>query len=99
MRRYRVLLQPDAEAEIAEAFRYIYSQSPLNAERWLRGLYERVDTLRRLPRRCALARENDAFPQELRQMIYASHRIIFEVEGDVVRVLHVRHAARQQLEP
>ncbi|XHR82140.1 MAG: type II toxin-antitoxin system RelE/ParE family toxin [Gloeotrichia echinulata GP01] len=58
-----------------------------------------------MPKRCSLARENDYFSQEIRQIIYGrgrnSYRIIFTIlvgeEISTVRVLHIRHAAQQTL--
>ncbi|MBD2443321.1 hypothetical protein H6G25_08965 [Dolichospermum sp. FACHB-1091] len=58
-----------------------------------------------MPKRCSLARENDYFSQEIRQIIYGkgrnAYRIIFTIiEGEeisIVRVLHIRHAAQQTI--
>jgi plasmid stabilization system protein ParE len=101
--KYRVLIQPGAEAEVAEAFGYIHARSPANAARWLRGLYAAIGTLETMPKRCGLARENDAFREEIRQFLYGKrqhkYRILFTVRADEVQVLHVRHAARQSLNP
>ena len=100
---YRVLIQPGAEAEVAEAFRYIHARSPASAEKWLRGLYGLIEMLETMPRRCALARENAEFPEEIRQLLYGKrqhkYRILFTVRGAEVHVLHVRHGARQALRP
>jgi plasmid stabilization system protein ParE len=84
---------------IAEAFAYIHARSPLNAERWLRELYKAVRTLERFPGRCGRARESDYVGEELKQYIFKSYRIIFRIEPDekIVRVLHVRHAARRAI--
>jgi plasmid stabilization system protein ParE len=67
--KYRVIVQPDAEAELAEAFAWLHDRAPANAERWLRGLYDAVESLEMMPNRCGLARENDAFPEEIRQLL------------------------------
>ncbi len=58
-----------------------------------------------MPKRCSLARENDYFSQEIRQIIYGkgrnAYRIIFTIiEGEeisIVRVLHIRHAEQQTI--
>ena len=97
--KYAVIIHPDAEAEIIDAFRYIHDDSAINARRWLEGLYKTIDTLESMPRRCALARENDAFDTEIRQLVYQSHRVLFTVERRTVHVLHVRHGARRDLHP
>lgn len=58
-----------------------------------------------MPKRCPLARENEYFSQEIRQLLYGkgrnSYRILFTIlEGSsvsTVRVLHIRHATQQTL--
>ena len=101
--KYRVVLQPGAEADIGEAFAYLRARAPEAAERWLRGLYASVETLETIPTRCGLARENDAFRDQIRQLLYGKrqhkYRILFTVRGGEVHVLHVRHGARAALEP
>ena len=63
-----------------------------------------------MPGRCPLAPENEHFQQDIRQLLYGRgrsiYRILFtmvEVAGTSddaeVRVLHVRHGARQTLRP
>jgi plasmid stabilization system protein ParE len=96
---YTVVILPEAEDDIIDAFTFIQADAPMNAERWLHGLYEAIATLETFPSRYALARENDDVPQELRQMIYKSHRVIFEIRPTEVHVLHVRHAAQDNLPP
>jgi plasmid stabilization system protein ParE len=93
MKTYKVFVTPEAELGIISAFRYIEEHSPLNAEKWLRGLYSRIDTLEQMPTRCALAREAQYFSEDLRQLIFKSHRIVFRIEEQarVVRVLYVLH--------
>jgi plasmid stabilization system protein ParE len=101
--KFRVVIQPGAEAEVAQAFAYIHARSPANAEKWLRGLYAVIATLESMPGRCGLARESRAFELEIRQLLYGKrqhkYRILFTVRGDTVNVLHVRHAARDALRP
>jgi plasmid stabilization system protein ParE len=45
------------------------------------------------------ARESVTLGVNLRQYVYHSHRIIFaiEKEASIVRILHVRHAARRAI--
>src|SRR5687767_906022 len=99
--KYRVVIQPGAEAEVVEAFGFIHDRSPASAERWLRGLYAAIESLELMPKRCGLARENAAFEEEIRQLLYGKrqhkYRILFTVRGNEVHVLHVRHGARTTL--
>lgn len=68
-------------------------------------MLEAIESLSQLPKRCPLARENQYFSQEIRQLLYGrgrnSYRILFTVleeqEGAIVRILHIRHVSRQTL--
>lgn len=94
--RYTVLFRAEARDEALDAADYIaQSGSPEAALRWYEGLEAAVHSLESMPTRCAVARESEAFPGvELRQLIYASHRLIFIVRDRTVHVLHVRHMAQ-----
>lgn len=97
MKKYKVLVTPEAEAGIVSAFEYINERSPENAAKWLRGLYRKIHTLETVPERCSLARENEYFEGMLRQLLFKSHRIIFRVEQaeKIVRVLYVRNGKQR----
>ena len=95
--KYQVIVTPEAQTGIRESLVYIHERSPLNAVRWLQALYEEIDTLERFPERCAFAREREYLDENLRQLVFKSHRIVFTVEKKKKRVyvLYVRHARRR----
>jgi plasmid stabilization system protein ParE len=95
--RYAVIVTPEAQSNIREAFLYINDRSPLNGQRWLRNLYKQIDKLEQFPERCPYARERSYLGTELRQLLFKSHRIIFLVDKPKhsVYVLHVRHGKRR----
>lgn len=97
---YEVQFSPTSRAEILEAYDYIRSdrQAPLNAGRWLDGIIEAISNLAEFPQAHGLARENDKFEEELRQLVYKSHRVIFDVAGNTVRIHRVYHAARRDID-
>ena len=97
MRKYQVIVTPEAQAGIRSAFDYIRKRAPLNAARWLQGLYQQIDTLERCPERCGFARERRYLEEDLRQLVFKSHRIVFQIEkrNRKVYVLYVRHAKRR----
>ena len=97
--KYKVVIEPEAQGQVRESYQYIKAESPLNAERWLQGLFKAIDSLENMPERCSEARENYRFSVHLCQLVYKSHRIIYTVAGDTVHVLNVRHGARRELEP
>jgi plasmid stabilization system protein ParE len=97
VRKYRVIVTPEAQAGIRSAFDYIRERAPLNAARWLQGLYQQIDTLEGVPERCGFARERKYFEDDLRRLIFKSHRIVFQIDEQqhTVHVLYVRHAKRR----
>jgi plasmid stabilization system protein ParE len=100
VKKYEVIVTPEAEAGIVSAVAFIRQHSPENAIKWVRGLYKKIQTLETMPERCPLARENEYFEEELRQLVFKSHRIIFRIEKreHLVIVLHVRHGKQRTIE-
>lgn len=94
-----MILTPDAEVGIREAFQYIWDHSPEHAEIWLRKLNAEIDSLESMPERFGFARERHFFEEELRQIIFHSHRIIFWVskETRTVHVVSIRHSRQLTL--
>ncbi|MBL8232069.1 MAG: type II toxin-antitoxin system RelE/ParE family toxin [Bryobacterales bacterium] len=97
MKKFEVIVTPEAQAGIRKSFLYIHERSPLNAARWIEGLYDEIDTLERFPERCSYAREREYLEEDLRQLVYKSHRVVFYVDKPkhTVYVLYVRHARRR----
>ncbi|NMF64763.1 type II toxin-antitoxin system RelE/ParE family toxin [Brasilonema octagenarum] len=90
-----------ANAEIEAAYFWLRERKPVYADKWFRELMDTIATLQEKPRRCALAPENDALTEEIRQLIYGKsrnkYRILFTIREDVVFVLHVRHSSQALL--
>jgi plasmid stabilization system protein ParE len=99
MKHYRLIFAPQALQEALAAAAYIASDAPATAASWYEGLEHAIGGLVTFPRRCPIAPEGDFLGQELRHLVYKSHRIIFRIEQDarVVRVLHIRHARQQAI--
>jgi plasmid stabilization system protein ParE len=104
--KYRIEISSTAEAEADKAFLQLSQiTSPEKASQWYAGLLRLIESLSQMPKRCSLARENDYFSQEMRQIIYGkgrnAYRIIFTIlegkEVSTVRILHIRHAAQQAI--
>ncbi len=98
MKTYEVILRAEAEQDLSEAYLYIYRASPGNATKWLQGLYDAAGSLETMPESCPFAREQEVLGHDLRQLVYASHRIIFSVDRDKVYVHHIRHVSMRTLE-
>jgi plasmid stabilization system protein ParE len=98
---FQVRLTQTAKGEIDTAYSWLREQNPVYADRWFRELMDTIATLQEKPLRCSFAVENDAFTEEIRQLIYGKsrnkYRILFEVREDIVFVLHVRHTSQAPL--
>jgi plasmid stabilization system protein ParE len=106
---YRVELTSQAESDLDEALAHIVEAAPARAEHWLTGLMDAVCSLEHMPHRCSMAPEAEDFERDIRQILYGKrtgvYRILFCVyEGEcrdegVVRVICIRHGARDRLKP
>lgn len=101
MKKYRLIIQPPAVHDLDEAYQWIRDRAPEAAARWFNGFVEALNSLTTFPDRCGLAPENDAVEPEIRQLLYGPrsgvYRALFTITGEEVRVLHIRHAARQTM--
>ena len=95
---YSVEITDHALEGVREIVRYIAvdQAAPLNAQGWLDGLWDAVESLEQSPRRCAYAEEDRFRPFEIRKLLHGSHLILFTIDDEkgVVFVLGVRHGMR-----
>ncbi|MBD2312662.1 type II toxin-antitoxin system RelE/ParE family toxin [Desertifilum sp. FACHB-1129] len=98
---YRIEISSIATAEVDSAFlRLSQVTSPSQASQWYSGLLKAIESLSTMPKRCPLAKENEYFSQEIRQLLYGQkrnlYRILFTVleEVSTVRILHIRHSSQ-----
>jgi plasmid stabilization system protein ParE len=102
---YEVVITRPAEKQLLEAaLWWSEHRSADQALRWYEGFLEALYLLQDNPERCPLARENDQFEVELRDLHYGlgprpTHRAVFKVEGDRVLVLAIRHRSQQDVTP
>lgn len=99
---FRVELSASAERDSDEILTWLAKRhAGRTGINWYLGLQDALESLASMPFRCALAPENDGVPFELRQLLYGrrphTYRILFTIEGEVVRVLRIRHARRSRL--
>lgn len=104
--KYHIEISSVAETEADNAFLTLSQFTSLEtASQWYSGLLQAIGTLSQMPKRCSLARENEYFSQEIRQLLYGkgrnSYRILFaileEQKVPTVRILHIRRATQQPL--
>jgi len=99
---YQVKLTTYAKSEIESIYLWQKKYDRNYADSWFRGLMNTIATLQEKPLRCAFARENDDFMEEIRQLIYGKgsnrYRIIFVIEGNLVHILSIRHGNKSNLD-
>ncbi|TVR07928.1 MAG: type II toxin-antitoxin system RelE/ParE family toxin [Phormidium sp. GEM2.Bin31] len=98
---FQVRLARIAEREIETSYEWLNQRNPQQADRWFRGLMNKLATLQNPPHRCALAVENSSFPEEIRQLLYGKrphiYRVLFIIRSETVYVVHVRHSKQAPL--
>jgi plasmid stabilization system protein ParE len=101
MKTYRLIIQPPAFEDLDAAYQWIHERASDAADRWFNGFVDALSSLAKSPERWGLAPENDAVEPEIRQLLYGRgsgvYRALFTITGRDVRVLHIRHAAREAL--
>ena len=99
---FRVSITRRALREIDSVLEWMAGCSPAAAASWHRRLLDSLDSLESNPHRCSLAPESDWFAGgEIRQLLSGKrgrvYRVLFEVRGDTVVILRVRHQAQDLL--
>jgi len=102
---YKVFITSKAKLQLVSCARWWSEHRDADqAARWLDGFEEAIASLRENPERHSLARENDfhELPFPVRQLLYSigkkpTHRAVFEIRGDTVFVVAVRHLAQDDL--
>jgi plasmid stabilization system protein ParE len=99
---FRVEVSAQAERDAEAILDWLLSQhAGETGIRWFLAMEEAITSLSSLPERCPLALENARFPFEVRQLLYGRkphvYRILFTIEGDAVKILHIRHARRRPI--
>jgi len=98
---FQVKLTRNAKREIENAYLWLKQGNPVYADQWFRSLMNAIATLQDKPRRCAVARENDDFPEEIRQLIFGKsrnkYRIIFTIVDNMVYIIYLRHSSQSSI--
>ncbi len=99
---FHVAIARKAAREIEDQFNWLADRSEAAANRWRNSLLQAIDTLENDPERCPEAPEAEWHPG-LRQLLHGKrrnlHRILFEIRGQTVVILRLRHSAQDILGP
>ncbi len=95
---YHIRILSSALQDAKDCYNYIANESRDAADQWFNGLFDAVDSLENMPKRCAIAPETAIVGKEIRVLIYRkNYRILFALEKDIVRIYHIHHTARDIL--
>ena len=95
---HRVLITPEAEANLRSIGDYIVSQhAPEAARRFIRSLRRQIASLATFPEGYGRTPEGEAAGVDLQQMMHGMYRVLYTVEGNTVTIHAVRHGARRPL--
>jgi plasmid stabilization system protein ParE len=101
--RYTVHITTRALLEIEASLEWLSQRSARAALRWYERLMEAIQSLETNPLRYPLAVEDELYEGELREFLHGKrrgvYRVLFEVRGNRVFIVRVRHSARDFLRP
>jgi toxin ParE1/3/4 len=102
---YLVDLTTRAERDLEDLYEKINAAESIASGRWYNGLERAVNALERSPRRCPVVPESRRTGRPLRHLLYGKkphvYRVVYEIDElqKVVRVLTIRHGARDEASP
>ena len=104
IKHYKILISNSVKIALLKQLDYIFlnSGSFIVAERWLGGIMKSIQSLSNFPKRCPIAPEsykiNKNHSKIIRHFIYKkSFRIIFTIVQNEVRILSIKHGARNHV--
>jgi plasmid stabilization system protein ParE len=103
--RFRVEIARAAEGDLERLYRWVVERAPRQGAAWFDGLERAVLALDQHPERYPIAPESLNAAEPVRVLLYGRkphvYRVFFMVDraARAVRVLHVRHGARQRATP
>jgi plasmid stabilization system protein ParE len=97
---YRVRLTPRAADDIDRIHRRVSQESQIAGQKWFNRLIDKIYSLGTLPERCGIVESLSRPDRVVRKLLFGHrphlYRIYFDIVGETVRVLHIRHAARRE---
>jgi plasmid stabilization system protein ParE len=92
---YQIKITPSALTSAENIYLWLNAENPQAAAEWFNGLFEALDSLITMPKRCVIAPETALVGDEVRCLYYRTfYRILFCIEANTVIIHHVRHTSR-----
>lgn len=89
---YIVTITPTAEKDLTLGYQQIAEESPQNAINCYLSIIEAIESLNIMAKRCPIAPESEDIKQEIRHLIVGRYRVLYTLQKQQVKVLHVRHS-------
>lgn len=95
---YRVIMSPEASANLLAAYTYIAQDSPQNAATMIERLLDAIDGLESLPHRYHVIQRGRQPKRGARLMPVPPYRVYYRILEDekVVRVVAIDHGSRRR---
>jgi len=99
MKKYQVIFNPSVYSSLKDIFAYIALESKQIAIQIIDGIEKQIMSLELMPERFPIIPEKINYKNyQVRHLFYKkSFRIIYVIFGDEVRILDVRHSARNYI--
>jgi len=89
----RVRYHSRATSDIDQIYRYLHERSPIGAQNVLRSIFAGINIAGAMPYACQQVDRPNVRVKLVKRYRY---KIFFKiVEGDMIEILHVRHASRR----
>lgn len=86
----KIIWSPFAIERVTEFAEYIAQESPQNSLKFVEGIFQEVERLKKFPK---LGRELREFKnREIREITWETFRILYRIEQDRIILLTVRHS-------
>lgn len=94
-RRFDVIILPQAESDSQQIYNWLFKRSPQGAENWYQAFVEAVDNIAQQGEIYGFAPEAEHLKRVVQQKLFRTskgrtYRIIYEIEGEKLFLLHVR---------
>ena len=97
---YRIKFLPKAKNDLETIYRRIIQAAPLHGPPWFNGLQRAVYSLRSNAERAVAVPHLSSADCVVRQLLYGSYphiyKVYYQIVGEAVEIMHIRHAARKQ---
>jgi plasmid stabilization system protein ParE len=95
---YRVILTPEALADLEGIAEYIRQDSPANAAAMVETILDAMESLATMPRRCKRVGQSRQHRSPVHALLVRPYVVYYRIDESpgAVQILHIRHGRRRQ---